>query len=49
MSELNLMVEKWACAAAPTHEPDQPEGTEDGFATCRGCGNDLWVGYETDR
>lgn len=28
--------------------PEEPEGTEDGFSTCTGCNNDVWVGYKNE-
>lgn len=34
----------WECATGPEHTPETPEGTEEGFSTCTGCANDIWVG-----
>lgn len=34
----------WECATGPEHTPENPEGTEEGFSTCTGCANDIWVG-----
>lgn len=36
------------CEDGWEHLMNQPNGSDDGFATCEKCNNDVWVGYVED-
>lgn len=37
-----------SCTTGPRFTPAEPLGTHDGFSTCTGCNNDVWVGYKNE-
>lgn len=42
------IISSLGCEDGWEHLADEPNGSDDGFATCEKCNNDVWVGYIED-